>query len=295
MKYKGYVLLTITIIFFSTFEVVASTMKNTMSPLQITFLRFFFGGLVLLPAVIRKKERIRAKDLLFFLELGVINTVVSMGALQLSVNLGKASTAAILFSSNPIFVMLFSAVILKEKVTVNRIICVVLGILGIVLITFKGNVGGDTGISLVLAVVSSLTFGLYTVLGKMKSEGLSSITMISFSAIFGSVFYLPILIFNKIPVFYVPNGAILKMVYLTVFVSGIAYITYMEALKILTASKGAMVYFLKPALASVLAVVFLGESLSFKTLMGMVLVLIGMYINFSNISFGANNKQGMSA
>ena len=138
--------------------------------------------------------------------------------------------------------------------------------------------------SLTLGIIASLTFGLYTVMGKMKSEGISSITMICVSAIFGSLLYIPILLINDIPVLYIPKGAFPQILYAGVFLSGIAYVTYMEALKILTASKGAMVFFLKPVIASLLAVIFLGESLSFKTVAGMLLVLSGIFINFSNMN-----------
>lgn len=285
MKNKGYILLGITILIFSTLEVVTSTLKGLIDPLQLTFLRFLIGGAVLLPFVIKKREKIQFKDLLFFLVLGMLNILISMGSLQLSINMGKASTAAILISSNPIFVLLFSSILLKEKVTFDRIICILLGIAGITLIIYKGNVGGDTAVSLTLAIIASLTFGLYTVLGKLKSEGISSITMICISSIFGSLMYVPILLWKGIPLFCIPQGTFLKILYLGVFLSGVAYITYMEALKILSASKGAMVFFLKPVIASMLAVVFLDESLSFKTAAGTLLVLAGVFINFFKVNF----------
>jgi drug/metabolite transporter (DMT)-like permease len=290
MKYMGYVLLGITILFFSTLEVVTSTLKGIIDPLQLTFLRFLIGGVVLLPLVIKRREKVQAKDLLFFLCLGILNIFISMGSLQLAISMGKASTAAILISSNPIFVLLFSSVFLKEKVTFDRIACILLGIVGITLIIYKGNVGGDTVISLILAIIASLTFGLYTVLGTLKSEGISSITMICISSILGSLMYVPILLWNGIPLFYIPQGTFVRIFYLGVFLSGIAYITYIEALKILTASKGAMVFFLKPVIASILAVLFLGESLSLKTVAGMLLVLAGVFINF----FKTNIKSGES-
>jgi len=284
MKNKGYILLGITILIFSTLEVVSSTLKGLIDPLQLTFLRFLIGGAVLLPLVIKKREKMQAKDLLFFLALGILNILISMGSLQLSINMGKASTAAILISSNPIFVLLFSSILLKENVTFERIICILLGVVGIMLIIYKGNVGGDTAVSLVLAIVASLTFGLYTVLGKLKSEGISSITMICLSSIFGSLLYVPILLWKGIPLFYIPQGTFFKILYLGVFLSGIAYITYMEALRILSASKGAMVFFLKPVVASMLAAVFLDESLSLKTIAGTLLVLAGVFINFFKIN-----------
>jgi drug/metabolite transporter (DMT)-like permease len=285
MKYKGYLLLGITILFFSTLEVVTSTLKGIINPLQLTFLRFLIGGIVLLPIVIKRKERVQAKDLLFFLGLGILNILIGMGSLQLAISIGKASTAAILISSNPIFVLVFSSLLLKEKVTFDRIACIILGMAGIILIIYKGNVGGDTAISLTLGIIASLTFGLYTVLGKLKSEGISSITMICISSILGSMLYVPILLIKGIPLFYIPKGTFLAVFYAGVFLSGVAYITYMEALKILTASKGAMVFFLKPVIASMLAVVFLGESLSLKTVAGMLLVVAGIVINFFKINF----------
>ncbi|MGE5678470.1 MAG: DMT family transporter [Pseudomonadota bacterium] len=285
MKYKGYIYLGITILIFSTLEVVSSTLKNLINPLQLTFLRFLIGGVILLPLVIKKKEKLHSSDLLFFLGLGILNILISMGGLQLAINMGKASTAAILISSNPIFVLLFSSVILKEKVTFDRIACILFGITGITLVIYKGNTGGDTFASLALAILASLTFGLYTVLGKLKSEGVSSITMICLSSIFGSLLYVPILLFKGIPLFEIPQGSLLRILYLGVFLSGIAYITYMEALKLLTASKGAMVFFLKPVVASILAMIFLGEVISGKTVAGMLLVLVGIFINFFKINF----------
>jgi drug/metabolite transporter (DMT)-like permease len=290
MKYKGYILLGITILIFSTLEVVTSTIKGIISPLQLTFIRFFIGGLILLPFAIVKKDKLYKKDWLFFMGLGVLNIFISMGALQLSIHMGKASTAAILISSNPIFVMFFSALILKEKATIDKLACIILGMAGILLIVYKGNTGGDTALSLALGFLASLTFGLYTVLGKLKSEGVSSITMISISSVLGSLLYIPVLLYLKLPIFYIPQAAILKMAYLGIFCSGIAYITYMESLKLLTASKGSMVFFLKPVIASTLAIIFLGENLNIKTLIGMLLVLTGILINFVKINIKAKNS-----
>ena len=168
MKYKGYILLAVTILMFSTLEVVTGTLKNLINPLQLTFLRFFIGGVVMLPLIIKKREKVQGKDLLFFLALGILNMFISMGSLQYAITMGKASTAAILISSNPIFVMLFSSIILKEKVTYNRVVCILLGIAGITLIVYKGNTGGDTAASLVLATFASIIFGLAYSLRKSR-------------------------------------------------------------------------------------------------------------------------------
>jgi len=279
-KLKGYIYLGITILIFSTLEVVSSSLKGLIHPYQLIFLRFMLGGLALLPWVIAKKEAISKKDWLFFAGLGILNTVISMGSLQLAIAMGKASTAAILISSNPIFVVIFSVILLKEKIYKNNIICMLLGLVGIILIIYKPDSTGDTPLSLLLGVISSMTFGLYTVLGKKKADNISSITMISLSAIIGSICTIPILLFMRLPVLYFPKEAFFRIMYLGLILSGFAYITFIEALKILSASKGSMVFFLKPAVAAVLAVMFLNETISSRTLFGMLLVAAGIFINF---------------
>lgn len=280
VKIKGYIYLGITILLFSTLEVVSITLKSIISPIQLTFFRFLIGGMTLLPWVIIKKEKIFLKDLLFFAELGLLNTVISMGSYQLAISMGKASTTAIIMSANPVFVVVFSSMILKEKITKDKILCVLLGLLGIVLIMYKGDSSEGNAISSLFALIGSVTFAFYTVLGKMKADNLSSITMISLSAIFGSIFYIPILLYLKLPIFYIPLEGLIRILYLGVFVSGIAYITFIEALKILSASKGSMVFFLKPGIVAILAAIFLDETVSFKTVLGMLLVISGIFINF---------------
>ncbi|MEA4962567.1 DMT family transporter [Lutispora sp.] len=279
-KLKGYFYLGITILIFSTLEVVSSSLKGLIHPTQLIFIRFLIGGLALLPWVIAKKEKISVKDWMFFAGLGILNTVISMGSLQLAISMGKASTAAILISSNPIFVVMFSYLLLKEKITKNSIICMILGIIGITLIIYKGGSGGDTAMSLFLGIVASLTFGLYSVLGKMKADNISSITMISLSAIIGAICTIPLLLYMGLPVLYFPREGFFRIMYLGLILSGFAYITFIEALKILSASKGSMVFFLKPAVATVLAVIFLGEKISAKTILGMAFVAAGILINF---------------
>lgn len=279
-KLKGYFYLGITILIFSTLEVVSSSLKGLIHPTQLIFIRFLIGGLALLPWVIVKKEKISIKDWMFFAGLGILNTVISMGSLQLAISMGKASTAAILISSNPIFVVMFSYLLLKEKITKNSIICMILGIIGITLIIYKGGSGGDTAMSLFLGIVASLTFGLYSVLGKMKADNISSITMISLSAIIGAICTIPLLLYMDLPVLYFPKQGFFRIMYLGLILSGFAYITFIEALKILSASKGSMVFFLKSAVATVLAVIFLGEKISAKTILGMAFVAAGILINF---------------
>ena len=118
-KLKGYLWLFLTIFLFSTFEIVSHTLTKTTTTAFVNAFRFFLGGLVLLPFAIlhlqKKGVKLSKKDFRGLLLLGLLNAVFSMNLLQLSLKYSPASTTAILFSTNPIFVALFSSFILKER------------------------------------------------------------------------------------------------------------------------------------------------------------------------------------
>ncbi|AFK87266.1 MULTISPECIES: DMT family transporter [Thermoanaerobacterium] len=79
---RGYIYLIVTVLFFSTYEVVGRTLTGIINPLQINFIRFFIGGLILLPVAIKniksKNLHIALKDFWLLVLIGLTNVVFSM-------------------------------------------------------------------------------------------------------------------------------------------------------------------------------------------------------------------------
>ena len=104
---KSYLYIILTAFIFSTMEITLKLVSGVFNPIQLTFTRFFIGGLVLLPFALnglRKKHlSISKKDLFYFAFLGFLGTVVSMILYQLAVQNTKASVVAVLFTGMAIF------------------------------------------------------------------------------------------------------------------------------------------------------------------------------------------------
>jgi len=279
----GYIYLAITILLFSTYEVVSKTIVGSINPFQINFIRFLIGGLVLFLILLFKRDlKISRNDFFTVVFIGILNVVISMNLLQLSLYVpgAMASAVAVIFSSNPIFVMIFSAIIDKEKIKPYKIIGMILGMLGIIIVfadKFKAGVSGFESLLLVLA--SAIIFGLYTVLGRRTSVKIGSLKMNSYSSITGSLVLLPFMLIMGMPVLNFNYSAIPEVLYLSVAVTGIAYFTYFKGLSIIGASKGSLVFFLKPVLASIIAVVFIGEKLTVYLFLGILMIMAGIYIS----------------
>ena len=90
---KGYFYIILTTIIFSTMEIALKLVSGAFNPIQLTFARFFIGGLSLIPfalnALHKKHSSISTSDLYYFAFLGFLGTVVSMGLYQLSVQIQK--------------------------------------------------------------------------------------------------------------------------------------------------------------------------------------------------------------
>lgn len=283
LKNRGFIYLGITIVFFSTYEVVSRTLTGRVDPFQVNFLRYCCGGLILLPAALvelkKRKTVLKARDYLSLAWLGLLMVGISMNLLQYGINLTRANLAAVIFSSNPLFVALAAALLLGEHLSFLKIGGLLAGFLGVA-VTFVGNGGVGAGYyqGITCLVLSALTFGIYTVAGKKIALKNGSLAMNSLTFLFGSLSLVPVLLLRKVPFFQLNTGVWPQLLYLTVCVTGLAYYCYFKGLSMTDTSLGSMVFFIKPLLAGVLAAITLGEKVTGGLILGTLMVLASIYL-----------------
>ena len=280
---SGYIYLLVTIVLFSTYEVVSKTLVGKVDSFQINFIRFFIGGIILLVFTALKRDfKISRNDFTLVAMAGIINVVISMNLLQLSLYVegAKASVVAVLFSSNPIFVSIFAIFLEKEKLKLYRVVSLVIGVAGIVTVFInKFDISVFGSLSPLLALLSAIFYGLYTVLGRKAALRIGSLKMNSYSFIMGSLSLVPVLLLIRRPVLHFATSGLPQVIYLSFFLTGIAYLSYFKGLSITGASSGSLVFFIKPVLASLLAIVFLGERATVNLIVGALMIISGIAVN----------------
>ncbi len=281
---KGYIYILITAFAFSTMEIAGKMVSSQFNPFQLTFLRFAIGGLVLLPLAIReiKKRKLRLswRDFAFFALTGIIGILISMSFFQMAILNTKASIVAVIFSTNFVFTIPFAVVFLKEKFNKRNLFAIAASILGIFLIFNPFSVNPDMK-GILFALGAAVTFSLFSVTGKTRIHKYGGLILNSFSFIIGNIFLLVFLLFFKVPVFSgINSGNLIHLLYLGIFVTGIGYLCYFEAMKRTSAITASMVFFIKPALAPVLSLLILGESISLQVLAGIVCIIAASLMIF---------------
>jgi len=283
-KSYGYVLLTA--LLFGSMEVALKIGGVTFDAIQLTFIRFFIGGLILLPFAIRdlkKRQVILTRgDLGYLFVLGFVCICISMLLFQVGVMNINANLAAMIISINPVFTMIFSHFLVNEKFTWKKALVLIISIIGLIIVMNPSKLmSGENNIWFVLVtLVAAISFGFYTAFGKKRIGKLGGLTLNSVSFLMGSGTLLLMLIATGGPIL---QGISLEttplLLYLGVFVTGIGYYFYVKIIEISGPSTASIAFFIKPVIAPVIAFFILREAITLNIVIGLVFILLGCTIN----------------
>ena len=159
----------------------------------IGFLRFFFGLIIIFPYLIKKKFiSYKTKNFKFYFIRGLFNLpmmILGFGAL---VYVPFEQFKALHFLS-PIIVVLLSFIIFREKVYMYRILALVIGFIGMLIIVRPGIV--DFNIGTIMILISLTFWSLIIIVSKFVSKDDSPITMVTYQYTLMTIFALPLAIY----------------------------------------------------------------------------------------------------
>ena len=278
---KVYFYVVLTAFLFGTMEVALKLVGSHLDAFQLTFLRFAIGGILLLPFAVTemKKNHVKlsVKDLLQLLFVGTLGIPVSMVMFQMGVMHSNAST---LISINPLFTMVFAHFFAGEKLDRRKMMVLCIGILGIIFMIKPWNLqDGNTVEGTIYMLLAAITFGGYTVAGKVSVKKIGLMAQTSISFILGSLVLLVVIAVMGRPVLSGVAEQLPLVLYVGIFVTGLGYFSYFKAIKMSDASTGSLAFFLKPAIAPVIAVIVLRETILWNTYTGIILILAASYLN----------------
>lgn len=294
---KGYFYIAVTVAMFTSYEVVLKFIAGQINSVQLTLCRFAVGFLFLLPVAMstlkKRGKQLDSRSVAYFALLGFIGIALSMPILQMAVSYTNSGVTAVLFSCNPVFVTFLAFFLLREPIKPRNIAALLLEVAGTIVIISPWNTRLNmTGV--LLALLSTLLFSLYGVMGKRKCAEFGGAVVTCFSFLFGSLIVLIFILISHIPVVAqafqsaglenfanipVFAGYTLQnlpyVLFVSVGVAGIGFYCYFLAMEYQPASVVSLVYFFKPALAPVLAWLFHGEEIANNMLVGIILIVVG--------------------
>ena len=266
--------------------VLARGINHLISPVSLAFWRWTVAFLILLPFAWRYARNdwyvvSRQWRILLFLSLtGVtcFNTI-----LYAAMHTTTAINGSLIQTSMPAVIILISLVAFKESVTKKQLFGVAMCIFGAGLVVLRGDFSAffklDFAEGDILMMIAVVIYALYSAFLRQRPP-IHPMSFLIYTFGIGVLGLLPLFIWqvsDSGPI--VVNMNILaSILYVAVFPSIIAYLCWNHGIAVLGANRGGLFINLIPVFASLLAIVWLGESLEFFHLIGMTLICGGMVL-----------------
>lgn len=232
----------------------------------------------------RQALKIKLKDIWLFIGTGVFSLTFFGYCYFTTIQMTSMSVAAVLLYTSPVFVMLLSAVLFKEKITKKKAFCVILAIAGCCFVSGIFNASGTnlpfSGI--LFGLGSGLGYGLYSIFGRYAiNKGYGALTITYYSFVFSTVALLfitnPIEIISKLSAGDV-NINICYVIGTAIVVTILPYIFYTLGLTKIENSKAAVLACIEPIMATVFGFLVFHEVLSIGEIAGVLLVVIAIVL-----------------
>ena len=258
-----------------------------VSPITVVWLRFGMGLIILGIAVVARKEfALPSKNEWgYFALLGFLGITWHQWLQSTGLVTAQASTTAWIVATTPIFMALLGWLILKEKTTWGQSTGIALAALGVLLVVSNGELKsifssrfGTPGDYLIM--ISALNWAIFSALSRrgLKTHPAARMMfyVMAFGWLFSSIAFFAGGNWSEIPNLTL-NGWI-GIIFLGVFCSGLAYIAWYDALQALPASQVGAFLYLEPLVAVVVASAILAEPITWVSLLGGAIILLGVYL-----------------
>ncbi len=228
------------------------------------------------------RERIKKKDVPYFILCSIIGIVIAQNSFLMGLEKTPTINASLLVSTTPIIVAGFSVVILKERLTLNRIAGIVLAGIGTaVLLSARGKIdfSNDYLLGNSLIILNATAYGLYLVLIKPLLRTYHPLTVIKWVFTFSAPMIIIISYRDFIQIDWsaFTTYAWIGLIYVIIFATFFTYLFNAYAIKILSPVVAGLYLYLQPFITTVLSIGFGKDELTLHKIIAGILILTGLY------------------
>ena len=278
-KAKGYILGSIAAASYGMNPLFALPLyKAGMDPDSVLFFRYLFA-IPLLGIMIKARGRsfkIQRKETFPLIIMGLLVALSSL-TLFLSYNYMAAGTASTLLFVYPIMVALIMAMVFKEKLALQTIVCMLLALGGIGLL-YKSEDGSTLSlIGTLLVFASSLSYAIYIVgINQTSLKNVATLKVTFYVLLFGLSLFVARLLYSG--VLNTPDQWYLwaNLLALAVFPTAISFLCTTGAIQYIGSTPPAILGALEPVTAIFFGIAVFGESLTVRESFGLVMIIVAV-------------------
>ena len=248
-----------------------------LGPLEIVWFRIFFGLLVVggyLALFHRELLRIRLRDLWCFAGTGIGSLFLMNLTYYSALEHTSLAVAGVLLYTAPIFVMLLSAVLFRERITRRKLLALVLAFLGCALVSGIGSGSRISTTGLLWGLGAGVTYAMYSIFGRFAIDrGYGSWTITFWSFVFCFLTGSFLCDWNLVGTVWTKPAELGLAATLGVVTAFLPYVFYGMALERMENSRASILASAEPVVAALFSIFLFREPMSLGGAVGMALVL----------------------
>lgn len=277
---KGIIYVVIATLGFSIIPILANLgLSSNLTSATLLFYRFFIAGLVFLAYCIITKRNILIKDkkqALFICIAGVIYSVQCISFFS-AFKYISPSIGEIIYHCYPLFTLILAALFLKEEVTKQKIVGVILSIVGTSIVLYAPwQVSEIRGI--VYVIITALVSAIYMVYTKKYIADVDTIMLTMYLCFVCSIVYFGYSMVNGEFVIITSINIIFYVSMLAFWSTIIGFFAFMKAITLLSVGQVSILSLLEPIFTILLAYVILQNQLTILQIIGTGVILFAIYI-----------------
>jgi drug/metabolite transporter (DMT)-like permease len=235
------------------------------------------------------KLRIQKKDIKIFILCALLGIALNQMLFVKGLSMTFSVHAALLMLTTPILITVLAAFFLKEKLTANKLIGLLLGIAGAILLisSRKQNqvTASDPLLGDILVLINAVAYTMYMIMVKPLMQTYNPVAIIRIIFTIGFFMMLPFCIgeFREVNFADFDASAITWIFVIAVPGTFLAYLFNIYGIKVLGASTAGAYIYSQPVFASIFALYFLNETLGWLQLLAAAAIFAGVYISNKSV------------
>jgi drug/metabolite transporter (DMT)-like permease len=283
---QPYLLLSITALCWAGNAIVGRLAAGHIPPVTLSFLRWSFAFLIILPFawkhLVRDWAAIRGH-----LGIMIVLSITGIGAFNTlqywALEHTQALNTLLLQSAGPLVVAVWSLVLLGVRLTLAQAAGILLSMAGVLVIILHGDFTTLSNIDFnrgdLIFMVALAIFGLYSVLS-LKRPNIHGLSFVAFTFGAGAACLIPLFIWELFarPLMKLDTANLLTLFYVALFPSTLAYLCFNRGVQLIGANRAAPFFHVVPVFGTLMSIAFLGEHPQTFHFIGFALVLTGVFV-----------------
>lgn len=262
--------------------IVVKVVVDTIPPIELVWIRFLIGSITLGIICLLTKQiwKIEKKYWFLLILISLIGYVISIVLQDTGTALSTAQLGSLITATTPSFMVIFARIILKEKITLKKVLSVFFASIGVIVIVGI-NTELNSALGIMCLVLAAITWSLMSVLVKKVPSTYSQLVVTTYTSMIAVLILSPIVVArfdSKLISSLAEPKIFFGLLYLGIISTAGGYFLWNKGLQLANVTSGGLLFFMQPVVGIFLGWLLLGEQVNINFWIGTILIFIGVLI-----------------